>query len=168
MGIKSKVSLMPVSLALAILAWTSAARADQAFISMTPTEFAEGFNRAAQVYRLKPRLPQWPAKAVRFAATVAPGVTVAGVGVASGDGMSSITVSCKSDAQCSDAIFAAALSADPELEIASIKDYMQRTMNGELEDGAYMSQAGLAYTLVAKKAQKSLMLTITVDIDDDE
>jgi len=168
MEIKHKVSLVPLCMALAFLAGSAGVRADQTFIGMTPTEFTEGFNRAAQVYRLKPRLPQWPTKAGKFAATVAPGITVSGVGVSSGDGMSSITVSCKSDAQCSDAIFAAALSADPELEIASIKDYMQRTLNGELEDGAYMSQAGLAYTLVAKKAQKSLTLTITVDPDEDE
>ena len=140
---------------------------ESVFIGMTPTEFSEGFNRAAQILRLKPRMPLWPAKAGKFSANVAPGVTVSGVGVAKGDGLASIKVLCQGSDLCSEAIFAAALSADPEMEIRSLKDYLQRSMGGELQNTS-MTLAGLEYTLIADKAKKSLIFTIVVDPDDDQ
>lgn len=143
------------------------AETESVFIGMTPTEFSEGFNRAAQIYRLKPRMPLWPAKVGKFSANVAPGVTVSGVGVFHGDGLFSIKVQCQGSELCSEAIFAAALSADPEVALNSLKDYLQQSMNGELQN-ASIALAGLEYTLVANKTKKTLTFTIAVDPDDDQ
>lgn len=160
---------LAASLVAGLLLSSAGAFADTelVFIGMTPTEFSEGFNRAAQIYRLKPRMPLWPAKPGKFSANVAPGVTVSGVGVSKGDGLASVKVQCQGSDQCSEAIFAAALSADPEMEVGSLKKYLQRSMSGELEN-ASMTLAGLEYALVTNKAKKSIIFTITVDPDGDQ
>lgn len=162
-------TFLAASVTAGLLLSSASAFADteSVFIGMTPTEFSEGFNRAAQIYRLKPRMPLWPAKAGKFSATVAPGVTVSSVGVSKGDGLASIKVLCQGGDQCSEVIFAAALSADPEMEVGSLKNYLQRSMSGELQN-ASMTLAGLEYTLIADKAKKSITFTIVVDPDGEQ
>lgn len=140
---------------------------ESVFIGMTPTEFSEGFNRAAQILRLKPRMPIWPAKSGKFSANVAPGIAVAGVGVDNGNMMRSIAVSCRADALCNEVIAAAALSADPELSMEELLLFIQRRLNGELADGVYFADAGLAYTIEANKAKKQLDFSIKAAPDDD-
>lgn len=137
------------------------------FIAMTPTEFSEGFNRAAQLYRLKPRMPVWQSKAGKFSASVAPGVSVFGVGVERGDAVSSIVVRCQGGEQCSEAIFAAALSADPDLSVNSLKAYVAGSLNGEMDDMSITSE-GLEFMMVASKQKKTITFTITVDDSDDD
>lgn len=154
---------------LAIGGYCAAANADTetVFIATTPTEFSEGFNRAAQVYRLKPRMPQWPAKNGKHTATVAPGITVQAVGVSQGDGLSSVKVICRAQAQCSESIFAAALGVDPQVNIDALKRYMQQVTNEGLENSA-ISQAGIDYYLAADKAKKILTFTVTPEEVEDE
>lgn len=156
-------------LAAGLLLGSAGAFADTetVFIGMTPTEFSEGFNRAAQILRLKPRMPIWPAKSGKFSANVAPGIAVAGVGVDNGNMMRSIAVSCRADALCNEVIAAAALSADPELSMEELRLFIQRRLNGELADGVYFADAGLAYTIEANKAKKQLDFSIKAAPDDD-
>ncbi|WP_054074220.1 hypothetical protein [Comamonas testosteroni] len=158
-----------LALLLAFSGYCEVANADTetVFIAKTPTEFSEGFNRAAQVYRLKPRMPQWPAKNGKFNATVAPGITVQAVGVSQGDGLSSVKVTCRVEPQCSESIFAAALGIDSEVNMDALKRYMQQVTREGLENSA-ISQAGLDYYLVADKAKKTLIFTITPEEDEDE
>ena len=130
------------------------------FIGMTPTEFSEGFNRAAQVLRLKPRMPIWPAKSGKFNANIAPGITVSGVGADNGNMMSSIAVICRADALCNEAIVASALSADPELSVRELQQFIDLRLEGELADGVYLELAGLAYTVETNKAKKQLEFRI--------
>jgi hypothetical protein len=140
----------------AVWLWLSAgicAATETVYIGMTPTEFTEGFNRAAQIYRLKLRMPIWPAKSGKFSAKIAPGITVSGVGADNGNMMDSVTVSCRTDDLCNEVIAAAALSADPELRMRDLTRFIQRRLSGELSDSAYMELAGLAYTLETSKAQ---------------
>lgn len=141
------------------------ADSEEVFIGMTPTEFSEGFNRAAQIHRLKPRLPIWPAKVGKVSATVAPGITVSGIGVAKGDGMSLIRVQCSSEKLCNEAIAAAALSADPELDLPALTDFISQRLAGTLEDNAYLEQAYLEYMLAVNKAKKQLDFTVRVTAD---
>lgn len=130
------------------------------FIGITPTEFSEGFNRAAQLYRLKPRMPIWPAKIGKFSAVVAPGITVSGTGVSQGDGMALIRVQCRTEKLCNEAIAAAALSAGPELDLQALTDFISQRLSGELEEHAYLEQADLEYMLAADKAKKLLDFTV--------
>lgn len=160
----------PALLAAGLLLGSAGAFADTETVSigMTPTEFSEGFNRAAQILRLKPRMPLWPAKSGKYSASVAPGITVTGVGVDDGNMMRSIAVSCRADTLCNEVIAAAALSADPELSMEELRLFIQRRLNGELADGVYFADAGLAYSIEANKAKKQLDFRIKAAPDEEE
>ncbi|VVD97687.1 hypothetical protein PCO31110_01974 [Pandoraea communis] len=145
-----------VAIGLLLASSVASADTESVYIGMTPTEFSEGFNRAAQVLRLKPRMPRWPARSGNLSASIAPGITVTGVGVDDGNMMSSIAVSCRSDAMCNEAIVAAALSADPELSVEELRTFIQRRLDGELAEGVYFADAGLAYTVQPNKKKAQL------------
>lgn len=138
------------------------------FIGITPTEFSEGFNRAAQLHRLKLRMPIWPAKIGKFSAAVAPGITVSGTGVSQGDGMSLIRVQCRTNKLCTEAIVATALSADPALDLQALTDFIGQRLSGELEENAYLEQADLEYMLAADKAKKLLDFTVRLALGNEE
>lgn len=155
---KQKYTFGAALVAMGLLLASSGAFADteSVYIGMTPTEFSEGFNRAAQVLRLKPRMPRWPARSGNFSASIAPGITVTGVGVDGGNMMSSISVACRADTLCNEAIVAAALSADPELSVEELRTFIQHRLDGELAEGVYFADAGLAYTVQTYKTKAQL------------
>ena len=151
----------------AVLAVSGLAAADEVFIAMTPTEFSEGFNRAAQIYHLKPRMPVWPAKNGKLSATVSPGISVSAIGVQRGDGVDKIRVQCRTDDRCHDAILASAFSADPQINAQSLASFIERRFSGELPKEAVLTQADLVYAISVDKAKKIIDFTISVAPDED-
>jgi hypothetical protein len=141
--------------------------ADEIFIAMTPTEFSEGFNRAAQIYHLKVRMPLWAARNGKFSASVSPGITVSAVGVQRGDGVDKIRVQCKTDDRCHDAIIASAFSADPQINHNALATFINRRLSDELPKEAVMTQADLVYAVMVDKSKKTIDFTITVAPDED-
>lgn len=128
----------------------TAAAVERVFIPLTPTEFSEGFNRASQVYKLKYRLPVWAAKAGKFSATLAPGITVAVVGIDQGDAIDRITVTCKLPEGCQQGLVAAALAVDPQMDLRAFASYVEKRFQGQLE-GQSMQQRGVYYFVDAGK-----------------
>lgn len=128
----------------------SASAVERVFIPLTPTEFSEGFNRASQIYKLKYRLPIWAAKAGKFSAVLAPGITVAVVGIDKGDAIDRITVTCKAVDGCQQGLIAAALAVDPEVDVKAFGSYMNKRFQGQLE-GQSMQQNGIYYFVDAGK-----------------
>lgn len=139
----------------------------QTFIGMSPTEFSEGFNHAAQIYRLKPRMPIWPAREGKFNARITPHVTISATGANQGLFIERIEVRCQRPDQCAEVIWCATFSADPEMspaEISVFQDYINQSMQGELKDAVFIL-AGLTYSLKADTKQKSIIFTIEPEKD---
>lgn len=136
------------------------------FLALTPTEFAEGFNRASQMYRFKYRLPTWPAKGGNFRASIASGITVAAVGIHKGDGLERVTVTCKQPNGCEQGLIAAALAVDPDIDIRSLNSYLGKRLQGQME-GQSMQQNGIYYFVDAGKKSGGIEMIIEASDEDD-
>lgn len=140
-----------VMLVLALMGVTLTASAvERVFIPLTPTEFSEGFNRVSQLYKLKYRLPIWAAKAGKFSANLAPGITVTVVGIDKGDAIDQITVTCKQPDGCQQGLVAAALAVDPEIDMKAFNSYVGKRLQGQLA-GQSMQQNGIYYFVESGK-----------------
>ncbi|PQA82751.1 hypothetical protein C5F52_14335 [Limnohabitans sp. TS-CS-82] len=144
----------------------TASAVERVFIPLSPTEFSEGFNRAARFYKLKYRLPFWPAKTGKFSAIIAPGITVAVVGIDKGDAIDRITINCKVPDGCEQGIVAAALAVDPNIDMKAFGTYMAQRLQGQME-GQSMQQNGIYYFVDAGKKAGGIEMIIEANDEND-